>query len=160
MCLTYEKAVNLLSANQQLQSLEIQSYFELSINAILHSIRKNSSLTQLTVDIKINGFNSAKDVSMDELNRFVDAHPLITGLELKCYRLTADDANPFICQMKTLKRFEFQVEDRRNFDRIVNQSDNEWNDEILFDEGKFYVNLNRWKMDFICNENKKKCERI
>lgn len=142
MRFAYENAVNLLNANQQLKSLKIRSDIRLSISTLLHAIRQNSSITKLTV-ANLGRADVGTDVSMDELYRFMNEHPMMAELRLKCYRLTADDASNFISRMKSLlKRFEFQFKDHQECDRFVKQLDNEWKSEISTDDG-IHINLSR-----------------
>lgn len=101
---------------------------------VLDAITENSMIT------KFEGFiPNPLDVNMDELNRFVVEHSLMVDLDLKGYRLTADDAINFIRQMKSTKRIGFHAKDRSEHDRIMNELNNEWKSIV----NGIYIELSR-----------------
>lgn len=62
------------------------------------------------------------------------------------YVVAADDAINFIRRMKSLKRIEFEVSCRSEWDRITTEFEVEWKIMIpgLVDSARFYIKLVRW----------------
>lgn len=65
------------------------------------------------------------DVHTDELIRFADEYHSLVPLGPPKHRFTAGDAIAFMVQTNSLKLIEFQVKNRLECDRLLNQLDNE-----------------------------------
>lgn len=106
-----------------------------TLSAVLDAIKSNQSIIKLEVKK-----NSTIDVKMDELNRFAVEHPLIVELIFSEYQFGVNDATHFIREMKLLKRIEFKVNARAEFDRLLSQLSNEMFRLLIF---AFSIKLNR-----------------
>lgn len=125
-----ENVKKLLHANQQLQSFELTTRFEIiTLNMLLHMIGENTSILKLKLSLKHN----FTDVNAVELNRFIQEHPLVEELFFENYRFTADNAIMFIRQLNSLKKIQFQVENQPEclLNGLLDRLDNKWQHTIL-----------------------------
>lgn len=119
-----ENAVNLLQANPHLQSFKICSNFQSKIDDLLNMISGNTSISKL----KAIDFNTYH-VNTFDLNRFANEHPTIVELELN-YSFTANTVIMFIGQLNSLKKFIFGIQERSEYDHLINQLDKKWQHRI------------------------------
>lgn len=123
--LLMKKAVNILQANRQVQSVKIQSGVVSTFTALLDAIGQNTSVSKLHVD-----FDSTTTVYSDSLNRFAAEHPLVVKLVLLHVLLAAGDVIDFIRQMKSLKRIKFEIRNNTEYNRVLKLLDHEWRSRI------------------------------
>lgn len=134
----FENVMRIIKSNPQLQSLEILTNFEMTLDLLLNKISGNSTISNLFLNIGI----EQMDIIACELDRLVTKHPLVVELVLKRYRLAANDVIKFIRRMKLLKKIKFYVRSRSECERIMTELGDQWKSNVSNDDGKFYIELN------------------
>lgn len=87
-------------------------------------MNQNPTVKKLTIC----GYNYV-NISSANLMRIANERPALIELKLWLFRITPDDAAGFARQMKSLNKFQFQLNDRSEYDQLVNQLDSEWKHE-------------------------------
>lgn len=89
---------------------------------------------------------AATNFSRDKLIRFASNHPSMVELNLRSSRIAPGDAVDFVRELISLKQFQFVLNNRSEYDQLVNKLDSEWKHEYQnaygFD-GKLLITLER-----------------
>lgn len=115
------RIVQLLQANDQLQSLEllVERYEPaFGVNKLLNMIKGMALLSKLVMKMH---YLELFDIDTNEVMRLASEHPLLVELHFGRYLLTANDAIKLIGQLTALKKFRFQVKDRSHYERLMGQ---------------------------------------
>lgn len=129
---TIERAAELLRANRQLESLNIQS--RRRRNELWDLISQNESITTLTITCL-----GSDGVTTDEVNRLASEHSLLEELRLTCAKFTANSAITLMLRLNSLKRFVFRIEGEIELNRFLEQLDNKW--QAKHDKNRISVEL-------------------
>lgn len=119
---------NLIRSNRQVRSLEIHSTFGGSISTVLDMIKDHSLITKLHIVFSGRVTNQRNLViRQSEINRIVSKHSSLVELNLQSYIFIKDEVIEIIDQLKSLKRFEFSLQDGYEVTQLKSNLDpNEW----------------------------------
>lgn len=117
--LTTNHLTKFLRVNPQLQTLNVRSIGKINLIELTNMVSDNPMLLNLFIIEKFSHVNA------DELDGFVNEHPLIETLNFRYYEFSADDAIAFMRKLKSLKWFEFRVNCRAEIDHFLQQLDKE-----------------------------------
>lgn len=134
---TLQDAMSLLHANRRLQDLAIVAGGETTLDELLKTISKNTSFLNLRMAARIT------DVRMIDLERLINEHPLIEGLDFSGYQFTADAVVMLIQQLNSLKKFHFEDNSRSEYDHLVNRLDEKWQNNVSINGDQFDMTINR-----------------
>lgn len=129
---------DILHENPQLQNLMLylmqNLMLEITFNDVLNTISKNPLITKLKI---LNGFaGKTINTNQNDLMRLASERPLTVELALPKYLVAPENAIILIGQLKSLKMFQFLIDGRSNYDRLVSKLDDEWkceHEHELFD---------------------------
>lgn len=88
----------------------------MTVNELLNAIKKKPLLTRLTI---LNDFDTNINLNCDDLMRLSREHPYIVELDLSTQQIALQDAVTFFYQLKSLKKFQFQINDEADYDELV-----------------------------------------
>lgn len=121
--------IKFLRLHPQLRSLNIHmpSRQGMPLTTLLSIVRYNPSISTLVLTTCRDYFASySVCVKTAELMPFTDALPSLEKVALTRLRFTADDAIAFVRPLNSLKQFYFMLEERDEYNYLVEQLTNEW----------------------------------
>lgn len=137
---TINGLLNLLHANRQLKCFQLQLselHQPLTMSALSNMIAENPLITKLM--ISTNHFVNVKTI---ELWQFANERPTMIDLNLMRYVIPVSRAIIFIRQMQALQKFSFKLRNRREYEPLVDQLDNGWQHNLIFNETNLAYPLN------------------
>lgn len=131
---TIDDVTTLLSSNRQLRDVTIHMAKNKisTMSKLLHIIKDNPLIVKLCARIPTyrgNGVYSyaTKKLNPSDLQRLENEHPNLVSLSLpRCYKMTAEDAEKLIPQLKSLKFIEASFDDSGVDDRLKRSQINGW----------------------------------
>lgn len=125
---TVNDVAALLPVNRQLRNINITMSHtqQLSITGLLDIIRENALLDTLVVRVLTEGM--FRDISTDEINRFINEHPALIELDLLFSRFNVNAAIVLHRQLKSLMKLNFSMNDSE-YEKLQSNLDNGWNSQ-------------------------------
>lgn len=121
---TEQNAINVLHANRQLRSLDIDMADRrtITIHKLLNIIQGNPSIEKLAMTEG----SQCEHVNDDELQRLVRTHQLLTEIDLPRHKFTAENIIFCIRYLKGLKHLRCQMTDGLDNDALLQQIGDNW----------------------------------
>lgn len=131
----YQRIVDMLQLNRQLQSLTINAKsVHMIMSFLLDMIKGNRLISQLSVC-------SARTTRVNErdVKRFAHEHPTVVELDLPGFRFTANTVIILLQRLIPLRRFRFNIHSKSVYTNIVSKLNAEWQSTV----SGLLVTLNR-----------------
>lgn len=105
--------------SHQLHSLNIRVHGDegLTFNALLDLIEIHATLRNLYIDMF--ACTTVQEASVSQVQRLIQKHPELVILDIPNYKITVENAIALIQQLDSLKRFRFQLKNRRQYNGLV-----------------------------------------
>lgn len=139
--LSEKGASYLLNANRQLQNVTIRIgflYCDDLMSSILNMIQNNWMLSKLSV---YGFFYSPLLVTQSQMQLIVDEHPGLVELVLDGFGFEANNAIWLMCELTSLEKFCFRVEDTSVYEQIRTKMGIKW--QSSYDERYKTVTMSR-----------------
>lgn len=125
----WDTVADMLRLNPQLTGLELDLKKDVNklANDLLDLINGNPAISKLTVKDSADSFVT---VSTDEMERFANEHAAVIDLNLPKYVFNTDDVLTLIGRLDQLKKFQFRVNERTEYNALVDRLGNDWEHRI------------------------------